>query len=143
MSLYPKKYYISYGSIADKITYRTVVVTGYTDHISIGAFDKLNLTVPFEMGRRGEYYDHIYSVKSGYDIDLDKKMQESSKERLKARGLDTEGLFPEVIIDPNEINLLDFYKEIGYDYKKKHFNGKTLRKHILDECKKQEKSNES
>lgn len=136
MSLYPKKYYISYGSIADKITYRTVVITGYTDLISIGAFERLNLTVPFEMGRRGEYYDHIYHVKSGYEIELAKKMQESSKEKLEARGLDTEGLFPEVIIDPNEINLLDFYKEIGYDYKKKHFNGKTLRKHILDECKK-------
>ena len=136
--MYPRPYYIRYGH-GDAANvwhgeYRQVMITGYTDAISASAFSNLNSNTAYDLSQKVtknyKPYDYTYHVKHLGTWKTDQQIQKEMSERLGKDCVD------KVVGDP--IDLMDFYQEIGYDYKKKHFNGKTLRQHVLDCIKEEE-----
>ena len=126
---------MSYGLHDVTRLYRTVVINGYQQAISHGAFNNLNLNVPYDMQQQlksSRPYYHIYRHKDKYDME--------SEQKTEARLMDKYEIPPLIKIDHVPIDLYDWYQEIGYDKKKKHFNGVTLKRHILN-CIKEENTN--
>ena len=129
--MYPMLYYIGYGAMGRD--YRKVYVTGYQDAISMSGFRNLMLNTPYHLcyGKNGKHkyglaaYDYTYSVV--HYPDWEEVVRASS-------------LFPEIeekkrsVGEP--INLKDYYKDIGYEYKSKKLKGKTMRQWILSELAK-------
>lgn len=128
--MYPFTMHFTCG---DHNTIQPVVISGYTDNISIGAFKRLNLTVPYNLMREKWYQEAKLGYKAySYNWSYQSHENIESKER-----------FNKCIGDGSKVKFLkektlqEFYKEIGYEPKKKHFNGVTLRKHIINCIKKE------
>lgn len=132
----PRTFYICEGYTRN---YRTVLVDGYQQMTSFGGFTRLNGNVPYNMiiAARGKSelakviaqnsYDYVYHTVREREMVINQEMEQELHKKYEVP--------LKIKIDPVPINLYDYYKEIGYDRKKKHFNGYTLRQSVIIQVK--------
>ena len=137
--MYPYFYYMAQGL---SVEYRQIMITGYTDAISVSAFHKRMLNVPYTLthgickkyGSAAYHFSYrVYSWGNWHD--------EMATQKYMANYHKSKGTYEAVkefdkFIVGEPINLMDFYEEIGYEYKTKKMHGKTIRKWIIGEIKK-------
>lgn len=141
--MYPYFYYIAQGL---SVEYRQIVITGYTNAISVGAFHKRMLMTPYSLcyGEGGKKYgskayNFSYRVYSWGNWEEEMIVQKHMATIHKDDDIGEILKEFEKVVVGEPIDLMDFYKEIGYEYKTKKIHGKTIRQWIISEIKKAEK----
>jgi len=117
--LYPQTRYLS--KPYDRFNYRPIIITGYTDAISCGCFMSRIFKAGYKSIKKYKsyrFYEALPMQKNGEDIAIQDDL------------VNNYGHEPTFKISGEPITLKEYYLEIGYDYKTKKFNNKTLKKHI-------------
>jgi hypothetical protein len=110
--MYPYTQMFRYGP--NHLDIQPVIITGYTDAISAGAFHHLSTHVAYTMAH-GAYksWEPYKFAWFRYETEMEQALV-----NLKS-------------VKQKPMKLMDWYKKIGYKHKTKKFNGLTLRQHIL------------
>jgi hypothetical protein len=123
--MYPYKIYCSKPGEDRRILY-PVLVTGYALSISASAFNSRILTAGYKASKKHkslEVYKCLPHFKYDHQIQDDLEIHEEMKKK-----------YPDMPfyhkLQEKEYELLDFYKEIGYDKATGKINGRTLAQHI-------------
>jgi hypothetical protein len=117
-------YYWSLDRTTLPIQVRPVIAEGYREVTSMEHLrHKQCCSIPYDMMKKYKsykVYDPVPSCCMQEDIDLDAQMAEKYPHRDK--------LYEVTTTEP--ITMAEFFDIIGYDYKKKKFNGLTMKKLI-------------
>jgi hypothetical protein len=123
--MYPYKVYCSKPG-ESRYTLYPVWVNGYALSISASAFKQRTLTAGYKASKKHKTlkaYDHLPSFRYDYQVQEDLEFHEEMLEKYPDRPF----LWK---LQNKEYDLLDFYKEIGYDKATGKINGRTLAQHI-------------
>lgn len=123
--MYPQLVYIS--KPGERYTMYPVMIRGYTQAISVDAFNRRILNAAYKACHSFAGHDAYYAMPT-YERAFEVNSQIMMEKRMaKERGLPLAHLYD---VQEKEYELVDFYKEIQYDPKTGKIAGRTLRQHI-------------